>query len=861
MKSNLSILLCLLVVPAIAGETVRLSVLDLSKATQGWGTTLANKSITGSALSIGGKHFDHGIGTHAEGAMALIIGGKAERFSAWVGVDDSAGRGRGTVVFKVLADGREVWSSGTMRGGEVARQVEVELAGVWLLSLVSEDAGDGFEFDHADWAEARLTMGSGRPAIVPVDKAPAIVESLRHPKQMWTLQSGTVQCLLRRTALGVDALYFGPAGAAPAEGSFELKPDFWLKIEGRVMSSLDLEVAGVAKTNTASGREGLEVTYRHPVLPLEIQAAYNAWGDSGVISRQMRLVNRGTNQLHIELAPSLSWRLPAGDYELTTLRGPWGAERQVFTEPLTGTEKRFESAHGRSTASQSPWFSLRHEGTGLRYLAQLAWSGNWDLLFNRTGTNGRPSASELQVELGIRFDRGGPALLPGGGSLELPMVAYTCTRGDLDDAANALHRFQRKFVVPSNPANEPPLVQFNSWYPFQGKMNLADMKRCVDVAVDLGAEVFVLDAGWYNKTDWFREAGDWQADLKAFPKGTAELAQYVHGKGLKFGIWVEIEVLGDLSGTFKQHPGWCLARDGKPFVTGGHYHLDFGKPEVRRWARGEMDRLMREHHLDWVKIDYNNSIGEALELADGTRPGTVLYRHVLGYYAWLDGLRAAYPHLVIENCSSGGLRFDLGLIGRTDTTWISDRTLPLPSVQLAYGATMEFTPQVCNHWMVGDCEDGTVMLDQPPGWWDFMLRVPMNGQFGISSKVFDWSGDLRRHAQANVALYKKIRKTVVSSDCYHLTPPPSPQNPEGWMALQYAQPDRQRSVLMAYRLKNSEARRVFKLRGLAPARTYQVTVDGIPGESLPGATLLEKGIEVRLPDEFRAAVIELEIKP
>ncbi|MGO9199619.1 MAG: alpha-galactosidase [Limisphaerales bacterium] len=839
-------------------ETIPLASLDLTKATQGWGVSQANKSITGKTLAIAGRQFERGFGTHAEGKLAVIVGGKAERFSAWVGIDDGAGKGRGSVRFKVSADGKELWNSGVMRGGDRARRVEVDLRGAWLLTLVSATAGDGYEYGHADWAEAQILMTSGRPITVAPGHADLVVESLRKPARVWTLRSGQVEYRLRHTAMGLDCLYFGPAGGAPTEAPFELRPDFHFRVEGRDLGLEDLLMVDATTAKNSSGGDSLQLVLRHRVLPLEIQTRYDAWGQCGVITRRLTLVNRGANPLHVASAPSLSWRLPAGEYELTTLQGSWGAERQVVTEPLAGLAKTFESAHGRSTAAQSPWFSLRHSTSGLRYLAQLAWSGNWDLRLERANTNDIPMREELLVTLGARFDYGGAALLPAGDSLELPGVAFTCTRGDLDDAANALHRYQRQFVVPQNPANEPPLVQFNSWYPFPGKMNLADMKRCVDVAADIGAEVFVLDAGWYNKTDWFREAGDWHPDLKAFPNGTAELAQYAHRQGMKFGIWVEMEVLGDKSEAFKAHHDWCLKRDGQPFVTGGHYHLDFGKPEVRAWARAQMECLIQENQLDWVKIDYNNSIGEDLELDDGTRPGTVLYHHLRGYYAWLDELRAAHPRLVIENCSSGGLRFDLGILAHTHTTWLSDRVAPLPSVQLAYGATLEFTPQVCNHWMVGDAEDGTVILTNAPGWWDFMFRVPMNGQYGISSRVFGWNAGLRQRAKDNVSLYKRLRSVIAGGDCYHLTPPPSHEKPAGWMALQYVTVDRQNSVLMVYRLGRSEPQQKFGLRGLDAAQSYRLSQDGVPKGTFKGGQLAQEGFSVNLPEEWRAAVLELE---
>jgi alpha-galactosidase len=149
-------------------------------------------------------------------------------------------------------------------------------------------------------------------------------------------------------------------------------------------------------------------------------------------------------------------------------------------------------------------------------------------------------------------------------------------------------------------------------------------------------------------------------------------------------------------------------------------------------------------------------------------------------------------------------------------------------------------------------------MSAPPGWWDFMLRVPMNGQFGISSRVFEWNPALRMRAAENVALYKRIRGVITAGDVYHLTPPPPNQDPTGWMALQYVTPDRKRSVLMAYRLGNSKTEECFKLRGLDRAAWYRVSVDGKPIRSVAQQELALHGLALELEAEWRSAVVEIE---
>jgi len=155
-------------------ETYGIETLDLNYVEQGWGSPHANQSVEGHGLSIGGRQFEHGLGTHAQGTFRISLGGKAERFTALVGVDDEVGKS-GSVEFKVVGDGKTLWESGVMRGGEQAKEVAVELRGIKELSLIVTDAGDDYNMDHADWTDARFVMAEGKPeALVPA-REPALV--------------------------------------------------------------------------------------------------------------------------------------------------------------------------------------------------------------------------------------------------------------------------------------------------------------------------------------------------------------------------------------------------------------------------------------------------------------------------------------------------------------------------------------------------------------------------------------------------------------------------------------------------------------------------------------------------------------
>jgi alpha-galactosidase len=173
---------------------------------------------------------------------------------------------------------------------------------------------------------------------------------------------------------------------------------------------------------------------------------------------------------------------------------------------------------------------------------------------------------------------------------------------------------------------------------------------------------------------------------------------------------------------------------------------------------------------------------------------------------------------------------------------------------------VQFAPEVCNHWMVGDADSGVVDSSKAPGWWDFMLRVPMNGQFGISGRIPEWSAAVRRRVAANVALYKQIRGTISGADVYHLTPPPDRNDPTGWTAQEYVQPDSGGAVVLAYRLGNSTASATLRLRGLRPEARYEVTVDGRRQAVLTGEILAARGLPIHLA-AWRAAVVDLRQAP
>ncbi|MGN6393633.1 MAG: alpha-galactosidase [Gemmatimonadales bacterium] len=677
----------------------------------------------------------------------------------------------------------------------------------------------------------------------------------------WTLTSGAVSYRLVRRDRQVTFDWFGPAARMrPAPDTVQPpRSDLTGIVADQPIDPVSLDLRSDSVVSTSPDQPELRLHFIHARAPLQVDVRYAAYGETGVFSREIRLTNIGDRPLAVTGLASMNGQLPGGDYTARYLWGSWGQERQLATEALAAGARRFEQRRGRATNGYVPWLSLRNRSLGIEYLGELAWSGNWWMQVERQpGTGAAPLDSQVvRADLGMHSDFGGPLTLLPGDTLTLPRAVFTATTGDLDDAANQMHRYQRGYLVPRARSNQPPMVQFNTWFPIGPKVDIATTVQAADAAAAVGAEVYVLDSGWYGSGDWERTLGDYQPDPRKFPHGLEELAEHVHDKGMKFGLWVEIENAGIESRLFHEHPGWCLPYDGKPWITANRCQLDFANPAVRQWATATVDRLVTRYRLDWIKIDYNIDVGDRFDPAQRGQAGRRLHDHVAAYYAWLDTIRARHPDLVVENCSSGGLRLDVGVMGHSHTAWLSDVVDPVASVALGYGCTVQFAPEICNHWMVGDADSGVVNPTNPPGWWDFMLRVPMNGQFGISGRIPEWSAPVRARATANVALYKRIRGVIAGADVYHLTPAPRRNAPAGWTAVEYVEPGGRRAVVMAYRLARSTPAKTLRLRGLRPQATYDVAVDGRPPRPVTGASLAGEGLELRLPAVWRAAVVEI----
>jgi alpha-galactosidase len=386
------------------------------------------------------------------------------------------------------------------------------------------------------------------------------------------------------------------------------------------------------------------------------------------------------------------------------------------------------------------------------------------------------------------------------------------------------------------------------------EMTEAGLKREVDIAVEVGAELFMVDAGWYAdaNTPWYDTSGDWQAGNR-LPNDLFPVLDYAHSKGLGVGMWVEVESAGKSSKLAKEHPDWFISRYGKPVER----VLDLAKPEVKDYVESTIFRLIERYKLDMFRLDYNLDAWEGgFNLRDGRNENT-LWRHVEAIHGIFDRVRARYPNLQLENCSSGGGRTDLGIVSRFTTAWISDWMRMPRTVRILNGMSMALPPEYIDR-LFGVCMFSSYRGNPETQMHVILLAHPTVS--GLTPSLAEANPALMRMVKKYLGIYKDfIRPFHREARVYHHTPVIPGADGSGWAALENVSADRRKAVAGVFRLVNAEEDAYcLRFRGLDPLLRYRLTVEpgGLTAEA-DGLSLVQQGYTVRLDTPLTSRLLLL----
>jgi alpha-galactosidase len=605
---------------------------------------------------------------------------------------------------------------------------------------------------------------------------------------------------------------------------------------------------------------------RHLILSFQggdfiIDQNVKVYPDSTVVECWPVIHNHRQTPVKVQRIDSFVLSIPAVDAELLSFTGDWGSEFEPQQRRLSG-EVTLESRSGRSSKGNHPWFSLTRSSGSVLSVA-VAWSGNWVLRFEPLAEGGHRLSGGLHD---WQFSK----ILQPDETMEGVPVVFVLGK-NMDEVSQQYARVGRNHWYPRNALSSRLPVEWNHWWPYEdAELNEVVFAENIEKAGQLGFEVCTLDAGWFGPSDagtfWEHYRGDWHIVNQArFPNGIRRLADLTHARGMKFGIWCEIEALGSKAQLAKDHPEYVAIHEGERLGC-----VCFGNPDVQEWAYQTLARLINEYNCDWIKVDFNLDPGAGCRRTDhGHQAEDGLYEHYRGYYRTLERIHHDFPEVVLENCSSGGLRIDLGMLQRTHMTFLSDPDWPEHDLQIFWGASTMLAPNVLLHWTYSHWRN----INPPPYQtfnphdpaltekkWDYYSRISMLGQYGISQKLPELPGWMEKRMGEHNRIYKNhVRRFTKEANLFRLTDQPRRSGEgERWAAFQYSLPDETEHLLFVFRLPGAEQERSILLKDLQPDRTYQI--QGFENEchlQQTGRSLMEEGLLFSGLEEEDSALLKI----
>jgi alpha-galactosidase len=620
-------------------------------------------------------------------------------------------------------------------------------------------------------------------------------------------------------------------------------------------------------SHTISG-DTLTVMMKDIQRPVYVALTYTVYPETGIISRQATIENRGKTPLTIESAQSATWTMPKSDsYRLRSLTGRWAGEWQIQETKVTpGMVQVLESRRGSTSHQVNPWFALDQQGNtdeqhGEIFFGTLAWSGNWRISIEETPEH------RVRVTGGYNpFDFSN--VLAPGAKLATPAFYGGYSNSGIGEASRILHRFERTKILPDGSDAKTRPVVYNSWEATEFNVDEAGQKTLADKAAAMGVERFVMDDGWFGKrNDDHAGLGDWNVNPQKFPHGLGSLISYVNGLGMSFGLWVEPEMINPDSDLYRKHPDWAMHFEGRPRTEGrNQLLLNLAREDVKDYTFHWLDDLVTNNKIAFLKWDYNRTFSEpGWPEASVDQQKKLWVQYTDNLYEILDRLRKKHPGLEIESCSGGGGRVDLGILRRTDEVWPSDNTEAFDRLRIQRGFTYAYTPHIMMAWVtdVPNMNGRSVSLQ-------YRFLVAMGGSLAVGSNLNKFTEAELAQSKRFITSYKEIRETVQNGSLYRLTP----ATDNDFIANEYvAESGKQATVfafLHAQQLRSETP--PLQVLGLDEQAVYRVRIIETPRKpnataslgtlveagTLSGAYLMHHGLDLHLEGDYDSVLYVLD---
>mgnify|MGYP004530405609 FL=1 len=589
----------------------------------------------------------------------------------------------------------------------------------------------------------------------------------------------------------------------------------------------------------------LEILMEDPVTGVKVVLLYGVLPAQDIITRSVSVKNESSGKIYLNKIESASLDFLYGDYELLTFYGRHAMERNVQRVPVVHGTQKIGSVRGTSSHQYNPMMILAEKETtedkGNCYAMSFVYSGCFQ------GEVLKDQLNQTRMMLGLQ-EEAFRYPLERGEMFQAPEVILSYSAEGMNRLSQNLHHCIRQHICRGKYKEEIRPILINSWeaayFDFTGDTIYELAKAAKEVNIDM----LVMDDGWFGKRDDDNSGlGDWFVNEKKLGGTLGNLIKRINDLGVKFGIWIEPEMVSEDSDLYRKHPDWALTVPGRnPVRSRNQLVLDFSRKEVVDAIYDQICKVLDQGNIEYVKWDMNRSLMDVYSSVKRDQ-GRVLHDYVLGLYDFLERLVQRYPNLLIEGCSGGGGRFDAGMMYYTPQIWCSDNTDAIDRLRIQYGTSFGYPVSVVGSHVsaVPNHQTGRKTPLHTRG------VVAMSGTFGYELNLMKLSEEEKQEIREQIAEYKSYAP-IIQNGLYYRLSNPTTEEICAWEFVHTDEKEQSKVLLniVMQVIHGNMTVNYVKLQGLEETAVYR---EEKSGKRYTGAALMYGGMPLPIePGEYQA---------
>lgn len=570
------------------------------------------------------------------------------------------------------------------------------------------------------------------------------------------------------------------------------------------------------------------------IFQIQVELFYSIFENNDIIIRSSKITNLGNEPLTLNYLASASLDMYYDNQLLTTMYGSHQKEFQLQRQKLKHGQFKIGTTRGASGPQYVPFIALSQNSSeiiGDVYAMTLIYSGNHSELAELDQYN------QLRLQIGLNSEQFAWNLLPSQ-SFYSPQAVLVFSSNGFNGMSQQLHNFTHKHLIHPNFRECIAPILINSWEMTYYNVNETQILSLIDKASQLGFEAVILDDGWFfGRHNSKSSLGDWVVDPQKFPNDLFPIIKKAHKNGLKFGIWFEPEMISADSILATKHPDWIMQSENyKPLYSRNQYILDITQEVVQNFIIQTLSNFIKTYQIDYIKWDMNRHITEPFsQIKSNQHPKAFSHQYMLGLYRIIDKLTNNFPQVLFENCSSGGGRFDYGMLYYFPQTWTSDNTDGLDRQEIQYGASYLFHPyQMTGH--VSTTPNHQTQRQTPS---HTRINLASSTNMGYELNILNYNECDVLLTSKHIEQYKKDRILIKNSKFFRLYSPFESNNCI-WL---FENEEQTCYILIAFRNRFSvtDHHHIIKIPYLNPNKNYYIEEYNI---TISGSELIYSGLHL-----------------